>query len=73
MKTIFIKMCFTVIVASVLTGVSPVAFAGQDENIASLKDEINKLKEAMEKQNRMYLEKIQAMENRLEQLGRREI
>ena len=73
MKTIFIKMCFTAIVASALAGMSTVAFAGQDENIASLKDEINKLKEAMEKQNRMYLEKIQAMENRLEQLGRSEI
>jgi len=60
-------------VASTLAGVSTVAFAGQDENIASLKDEINALKKEMANHNRMYLEKIQAMENRLDQLRRNEI
>ena len=66
-------MCFSVIVASAVAGGSIAAFAGQDENISSLKDEINTLKEEMEKQNRIYIEKIQAMENRLEQLGHSDI
>jgi len=58
-------MCFTAIVASALAGMSTVAFAGQDEDVSSLKDEIRQLKEEIKEQSKMYQEKLQAMEKRV--------
>jgi len=64
-KIIFIKMCFFVMIISAVVGEGIIAFAGQDEDVSSLKDEIRQLKEEIKEQSKMYQEKLQAMEKRV--------